>query len=387
MKRLSYVVLTVIIMFCSLSLLYSASLIWDPAGTNGLLHGLNIRVSDSKTNPSSYNKDYTHYNLDGFLGRFTYQGEQDVVLTFIAEYPMPSNSTQAQYFNFTKVDDSERYRRIFFVTTVKGERHNGNEGPILITDNVKIISSGDTLTIPQGAGSELLESPSSPTNLGYNLNSDQGFGPTYIYKYPYKYVWIDITVIRDTENNINNNSYNGSYTHAFSINGEGISSQVNLSGYRTSQSNGISYFLTVERTCPEFIPFSALVGYTTIQNTYPVGLLRYQSAINDATVSFYSNSNGTGTDFKFINSQGRTIDYYVVFKSQVPNITNPIKIDSTHNSFSTTNITFTSPTYGENASQKSLQGDVSIYLPSGLIPSSFIPGAYSSIIYVFVNAN
>ncbi|NCB01755.1 MAG: hypothetical protein EOM67_06260 [Spirochaetia bacterium] len=77
----------------------------------------------------------------------------------------------------------------------------------------------------------------------------------------------------------------------------------------------------------------------------------------------------------------------MVFTSQVPNIPNPVKIDSTHNSFSTTNITFTSPTYGENASQKSLQGDISIYLPSGLIPSSFTPGNYNSTIYVVVNAD
>ncbi|NCB01756.1 MAG: hypothetical protein EOM67_06265 [Spirochaetia bacterium] len=160
------------------SSIYSASLIWDPAGTIGLLHGLDITNPESDYDPANYINDYGHYNLEGFLGRFTYQGEGGVVLSFKVEAPYPNNNN-ANYFNFTKIDKRNRYRRVFFVTTVKGEKHNDDSGPILINDNVVIINTGDTFTIPTGAGSQLLDSPSSPTNLGYNLNSEQGYGSTF----------------------------------------------------------------------------------------------------------------------------------------------------------------------------------------------------------------
>ncbi len=366
----------------SLFPIYSASLIWDPAGTNGILNRLNVGIADSNTTPSYYDTYYEHYNLDGFIGRFIYQGEEGVVLTFNAEPPYASGQSSS-YFYYTRVGDTSRYRRVFLVTTVKGELHSGAEGGILLTHNPIIDNPGDTITIPKGAGSETITEPSSPTNLAYNSSAQLGYGPTYIYRYPYEYLWIDITVIRDTENSMRN----AEYTCGISITGEGIFNQLLLSGYRGNTVYvGPSYLFSVERIAPDYIPFSTLISYTSTSNSFPVGSVRYQSADSTATISFHSDSAGSAVDFIFKDAQNRTFPYSVVFDSQVPNLS-PVKVDATHNSFSTTNTTFTSPTHGETASQKSLQGDVSIYLASGLTPTSYIAGNYSSIIYVFVNAN
>ena len=265
---------------------------------------------------------------------------------------------------------------------MKGELHTGSEGGVLITNNLIIVNPGQTITIPYGAGSE--EFVSSPTDLGYNSNAQQGWGPSYMYRYPYKYLWIDITVIRDTETSSNFN--NGEYRSNLVITGEGISTQLQLSGYKGKERDGTSYLFSVERTSPQFIPFSTLVGYNDKNNTFPVGYVAYQSEVNSAKISFHSDSDGDEVDFKFSKGSSDPINYVVVYSGDTPSTTNTPILNKNQN-FQTTLTTFQSPTHGEIVDQYVLKGSLSIYVAGNLNSASFNAGTYSSIIYVSVDAD
>jgi hypothetical protein len=70
-----------------------------------------------------------------------------------------------------------------------GEQHDFSEA------NVVIDEEGETLTVPYGAGDETVQVGESGYNAqGESHEFDGSNG--YQYLYPYRYIWIDLTIIR-----------------------------------------------------------------------------------------------------------------------------------------------------------------------------------------------
>ena len=361
---------------------------WDPAGTNaGELGGLNIAQSDSSPAPLPANyQNGEYWTKDGFLGRLVYQGDSGNVLTFTNSGSSASGSGSGNYFYYIKTNSTSRWRRVFMVGTVKALRHESG-GELTLQQsptqtNAIIQSPGDTLTIPAGAGGETVSTSSPGYQGGYNRFGTWGSGPGYIYKYPYEYIWIDLTVIRMT-NTLNINR--GGYICQVQISGEGLSMHLDLSGYSNSSSlSPDTYVFELERAVPEFFAFQDLVTKNTYNDSFLVGYVRYRSVDGPARIFFAANPEGTSVDFRFTSIRG-SFPYNVVYTPQTPS-GSPTGIYSTSQRFPsvTTPIQFTSPIYGETRDVYALDGEVRIYVSAGL-GSQFLPAeAYSSKIYCFL---
>jgi len=359
----------------------AASLIWDSAGGNGLLGNLDLNTTDSTS------VDYTtgeHYSREGFLGRLVYQGEADRILTVTATGPAATSTSGGNYWYFTKTDDTGRWRRVFFVATIKAYLHTNAEGPILGTYNTIIDNPGDSITIPAGAGTEQYDTSAPSYTGGYNAQGTWGFGTTYRYRHPYRHIWIDLTTIRTTTSR---RLRTGVYESGLLLSGNGISAHLSLTGrYQNTSGAPGSYSFILERTCPTTIPFQELIQKTTYTNSYPVGTVRFNSVDTRARISFASDSQGLFTDFRFASDRG-SFDYHVVYTPQVPS-GYATSIDSTGKTFASTAnpVPFTSPTHGETELQYQLEGEVRIYVDPGTTPFSAPADTYDSRIYCFLTA-
>lgn len=359
----------------------AASLIWDSAGGNGQLGNLDLSSSDSTS------VDYTtgeHYSREGFLGRLIYQGDANLVLTATATGPAATSTPNGNYWYFTKTDDTSRWRRVFFVATIKAYLHTNTEGPILSTYNTIIENPGDTITIPAGAGSEQYDTNDPSYTGGYNAQGTWGFGTSYRYKYPYRYIWIDLTTIRTTTSR---RLKSGEYELGMLLSGNGISAHLNLTGrYLNFSGASGSYSFVLERTCPSTIPFQELIERTTYTNSYQVGIVRFNSVDTPARVFFASDSQGLFTDFRFTSNRG-SFGYHVVYTPRIPS-GYATKIDSTNKIFpsSANPVPFTSPTHGETEQQYQLEGEIRIYVDPGTTLFVAPADTYNSKIYCFLTA-
>lgn len=366
--------------------LHSASLVWDSAGGEGELGQLNIGSADSPSTSSSYiNGD--HYLKDGFLGRFVYEGPAtDLVFTNMLASPSGGGSS----LYYTKTDNINRWRRYFMVATLVAFDHNKNRVSIrkdASAQNTIIENSQDELAIVSGAGTDEYNT-SDPTYAGgYNAQGVFGNGSTYKYVYPYKVYWIDLTVIRSSNaNSLNNGVYESQVRIADTRNG--ISMSLILGGYRGSAiSNPEQFSFSINRVCPDSVPFGELAQKNSSANSYLVGYVTYQSVERRAQVKFASNYTGDQVNFLFRNVTypTDTIPYQVGFKSITPS-TNIVTISSASNSFASTTskVAVTSTIYGETENQYLLTGEIRIWVNSSITEFSPPSGAYTTNIYCIV---
>lgn len=373
-------ILAIVYIFLAMTIC-ATSLIWDSAGGNGLLGNLDLGTADST------NVDYTsgqYYSLDGFLGRFVYQGEANNTIVVTNTGPLATGNGSGNYFFFTKTDNSGRWRRVFFVVTVKAYLHTNAEGSILGTHNTIIDNPGDSIVIPAGAGTEEYDTGDPSYTGGYNAQGIWGVGSTFKFKYPYKYIWFDMTTIRSTSNR---QLRAGVYESGLLLAGDGISVHLNLTGrYQNSSGAPGSYSFVLERTAPSAIPFQELIQKTTYTNSYPVGTVRYNSVDTRARIFFASNPEGTLADFRFVSPRG-SFPYHVVYSPRIPSGF-ATKIDSPTKIFPSTAslVPVTSPTHGETEQQYQLEGEIRIFVNPGTNMFSAPADSYSSRIYCFLTA-
>jgi hypothetical protein len=363
--------------------LNSASLVWDSAGGVGELGQLNIGSADSPSASSSYiNGD--HYSKDGFLGRFVYEGPAtDLEFTNIGSVPSGGGSS----FYYTKTTDTNRWRRYFMVASLVAFDHAENRIVIrqsTSAQNTIIENSNDKVVLTNGAGTDEYIT-SDPTYAGgYNAQGVFGNGSTYKYVYPYKVYWIDLTVIRSSNtNSLNNGAYESQIRIADTRNG--ISMSLSLGGYRGSTtSNPEQFSFSINRVCPDSVPFGELALKNSSANSYLVGYVTYQSVERRANVRFASNYAGDQVNFLFRNVAfpTDTIPYQVGFKSITPSA-NIATISSASNSFASTTsrVAVTSTIYGETENQYLLTGEIRIWVNSSITEFSPPSGAYTTNIY------
>lgn len=381
-------VMFLIILVLGISTLHATnSWQWDAAGGAGKLNNLDLEDEDEDPDPKPNKyRNGEWYTKPGFLGRFIYTGGADNELVFTNIGPVASKAGgNSDKFHYTRVGHTDNWRRVFLVATIIGRTHNGTR--IVFTPNTILERSGDILTIPDSAGSETYTAADPNFGRGYNnvgqLYSGVGSDPAYNYVHPYALFWVDITVIRmDKDRDLED----GPYESQVGINGEGVSMALSLGGYVESSQRVESYSFSVDRVAPDIIPFEELFLKKTLNNSYLVGYLRYNSVDKQANIYFASDNGGTITDFKF-RSGIHNFPYKVGFRSNTPS--GPLtEITSIYTRFPTTSykIAETSPIFGETQKQYVLKGEIRIFVGTDLNRYSMPAESYSSIIYCFVDA-
>ncbi len=364
--------------------------------TIGTLTEIDIAIGES-SNPNSFITG-EYWSSSGFTGRLIYQGPAGNTLTVdIGDPLVVPNSTNGFYFTRAisgTSSDKNDWRQYFLVTRAKGLYHDGNTQHDYSGVNIIVDQPGDTITITRGAGFETV----AIGQTGYNTTGGSGIyngSNGYQYLYPYRYLWIDIIVIRSTiSNGLGANGARGYYQSILTFTGPGMNSNLVLRGYNRPRSNNYdpdSYYFGVERVAPLYIPYSELITKTTLENSLLVGYLRYHSVAWSGTVRFASNATGTEANFQFsalVNQVVRSFPYYVVFDPSIPN-GNATRIYTTSNTFSSTSTLFSLPNLigGDPIQNKVLQGDIRIFVPSNLTLSSIPASTYTSIIYCILTTN
>lgn len=69
--------------------------------------------------------------MDGYVGRFVYQGEANKIITITSGGLTPSMGASPEYFYYTKIDNLTYWRRVNFVVTMKPLLHNDSEGAVI----------------------------------------------------------------------------------------------------------------------------------------------------------------------------------------------------------------------------------------------------------------
>lgn len=361
--------------------------------TVGTLTEIDIAIEESST-PSNFITG-EHWTRSGFTGRLVYQGPAGNTLTVDIGDPLVVPNT-IDGFYFTRASsstssDKNDWRKYFLITRAKGLYHNGAQHDYSGA-NVIVDQPGDTIPITRGAGFETV----AIGQTGYNTTGGSGVyngSNGYQYLYPYRYLWIDIIVIRMLEDNgLGANSARGYYQSILTFTGPGMSSNLVLRGYnrpRTTSYDPDSYYFGVERVAPLYIPYSELITKTSLENSLLVGILRYHSTDWSGTVRFASNAAGTATNFLFtatVNQIVRSFPYYVVFDPSIP-AGNATRIYTTSNTFSSTWASIPNLIGGDPLQNEVLQGDIRIFVPSNMTMSSIPSSTYSSIIYCILTTN
>jgi hypothetical protein len=361
--------------------LFSNALTYDIA--TGTLRDFAINYADNPDDPSAYMNSTPVVDHPGFLGRLIYTGEP-TQLTVFNHGP----TTGGSRFYFTGLDwsgqsNTNYYREFFLVARAKGLRH-GSPGTQhdFSQINTVVTGPGQMINIPYGAGDETVQ----VGELGYNAQGQQDVftgSNEYQYLYPYRYIWIDLTIIRTS--NANRSFWITYYESLLWIqSSEEASVLLTLSGedYRwiVWGQHPESYAFSIEKTVEDGFPFSWLQQASTIYNALEIAKVIYRAEDSAASIRFASDASGTQAQFFFRNQYGDVFPFSLAFDASKPNQT-VVPITSSQ-TFETALQSVTSPIDGNSIHQLHvLEGSVLAYLPSYLDPPM---GVYSSTVYVFV---
>lgn len=360
---------------------------WDEApmegGAQGPLGLKNLDLDKDDLTGSDYDVDtyktgeWHNSNWATYLGRLVYQGAPNTV--YVTNNGLPAGIAGLNNFYYTRVTNVNQRAQVFFVATLKGIRHDGVVERVE-TNNDLIVDQNDTINFTKGAGLEEIDNPGSEE--GYNDKAQKGTTVNHKYKYPYRILWADFSVVRASKG-----TGNHPYESFLYFEGDGISATVELAGYtKGSSGQPDTYFFSVERIVPDPIPFDMLVQRDSLGNRLPVGMVRFNSSDMRAKIQFASNSQGDAIDFKFTSGDS-SFPYSVVFQSIQPS-GSAQKIMSTDDRFPITSsmIAFTSPITGESVNQYILEGELSIYVDQQLKSKQIVAGDYTTEIYCKVTS-
>jgi hypothetical protein len=361
--------------------LFSNALTYDIA--TGTLRDFAINYADNPDDPSAYMNSTPVVDHPGFLGRLIYTGEP-TQLTVFNHGP----TTGGSRFYFTGLDwsgqsNTNYYREFFLVARAKGLRH-GSPGTQhdFSQINTVVTGPGQMINIPYGAGDETVQ----VGELGYNAQGQQDVftgSNEYQYLYPYRYIWIDLTIIRTS--NANRSFWITYYESLLWIqSSEEASVLLTLSGedYRwiVWGQHPESYAFSIEKTVEDGFPFSWLQQASTIYNALEIAKVIYRAEDSAASIRFASDAGGNQAQFFFRNQYGDVFPFSLAFDASKPNLT--VVPITTSQTFETVVQSVTSPLDGNSTHQMHvLEGSVLAYLPIYQDPPM---GLYTSTVYVFV---
>ena len=275
---------------------------------------------------------------------------------------------------------------------IKGKYRNGCDYDFS-QENYLVEYDGGSFSTVLGAGNDA----ATIGDIGYDFSGNEGInqvGNDYIYKYQFEYLWIDVTAIRtENESGIDENKNRGYYQSILSLTGDGVYEVLHIEGFtdnlKSSFQNPDEMSFGIEREAPSVIPFSELYDKDTLSNSYLVGYVHYSSPLIGGSISLYPDSNGNDEDFYFTSTIGSntvTFSYYVIFDPiRCDNVSSPLIIDPSNNSFDTEYGIVYSAIDTQNSTEYVVTGNIRIILDNNLILTSYPAASYTSKIYaVFI---
>ncbi len=355
----------------------SDSLSYDMA--SGTLSDFSLSSADDESSPSYYLTSGEVWSQSGYIGRIIYTGPP-TTLTISNNGPEAKGGYGRFYFTRLKTNGQRllnRWREFFLVLRAKGYTH-GNSQHDFSGHNSVIEYDGDSITIAYGAGPEQVAVGEEGYNTARGLGIYNGSNG-YMYRYPYRTIWVDLTLVRTTRvSSLNTGYYESQLRLATTGNAHEL---LQLSGRYGTWAYGEtpSFFFSLQKTIEEEFPFELLQATSSPSNSLEVGTCTYHSEDFAAEIRFASNAEGTDDTFMLTNSVGDSIPYSLAFDATKPNLA--VQAVSASSVFSTQYATIYSPIGGASSSMEVLEGSVRMYLQGAYDPPS---GLYSSTIYCFV---
>ncbi|NLZ77654.1 MAG: hypothetical protein GX911_06770 [Spirochaetales bacterium] len=315
------------------------------------------------------------WKKSGFVGRVVYTGPA-TTLSFTNTGPTATGTGNNRFY-FTSLSSTAHWSEFFLVLRAKGLRHSGDQHDFSGINTVAE-HPGETITISYGAGSEeVAVGEEGYDNTGDKDTYDGSNG--YKYRYPYRYIWVDVTLIRPR---ITSHSWwnlnTGYYESEITVTALSLTSHLlRLSGiYWTASGNPPPFYsFGVTKTIADPFPFSELEGRTTPSQALKVGVVEYTSSATAANIHFAANAEGTSDPFSF-HCEDSSFPYSLAFDSGE----NIVEV-TPGQTFATEIEEIQSPIDSTTSNMHVLEGDLKVYLPDQVRPAS---GEYSSTIYCFV---
>lgn len=360
-------------------IIFSGSLDYDKA--TGNLDGFSVTTTDSPNYPSGYENSTEVWDKSGFIGRLLYVGEPTTFMfTNIGLDPYgTSNNRFYCILNNTGTANTAVWKEFFLVARAKGITQGGPNIP----------SPPRTLLLPTMVDPSVLHLELElnwwqlgrpgmiPTDKAVSITGSNAFR----YKYPYKIIWIDLTLIRTSASrSIYTRGYHES--HILISTNTGLCHELHMGGEYNPKSSNIEpnvYFFGIEEQYTQAFPFSDLQNRNTVASALEVATIRYTSHVDQAQIRIASNAAGTVTSFRFTSDQGLSFPFKVVYDGTIPNRA-AVEVTPSSNIFTTASTTLSSPVEGSYTAYR-LEGKVKLFVPTYTQPAS---GLYSSTIYVLV---
>lgn len=370
--------LTLLILILFAFPLFAATLSYDQA--SGILVGFDLAVADTQTNSNDYNNTNSYWvEPYQYIGRLAYSGGP-ATLSFFNSGSSAVDSQNLFYFTYMTngISHLDRWRAFFLVAKIRVIRHGSTQHEDYGDGkNKRILSPGNSFTVP---GSGPSDDQVNVGQWGYNADGEGNILGTkkkdrdYIYRYQYKSVWIDLTVIRRTQIHPSPLPL-GFYETKFLVEANtGPTCNFHLVGENNPE--GPSDFLfTILNVAPSPFPFEDIRNKNSVQDSLKLAEVSYFSSLDAATLEFSSSSNGSAANFQ-LTSGGFSIPYKVVFDCSIP-AQNPVTIHANTRFYSQYTST-PSPIDTNVTNANVISGDLSIYLEQPMNPMA---GTYTSKIY------
>ncbi|NLA93619.1 MAG: hypothetical protein GX842_09390 [Spirochaetales bacterium] len=354
-----------------LKVVVSLLLLLTPLYANSLEWNLTANTTDLNLFSSQY------------VGQLIYQGEGDNPIEVTNIGPLPYGEASERFY-YTHQNESNRWQRVLLEVTLRGHRHSSGKVEILNIDNRLLQYSGDSFTIPIGAGPDLIPNPGFVE--GYNSDGVLGRGSNYHYRYPYQFITIELAVTPTSDNNLTGSSTQGIYESNLHFSGDNLALILSLEGRSRAEMVAEGHTFSIEMVAHETLPFDQLIERDSFTNTLRVGVIEYSSFETGATVNFASDATSSGADFQ-LTSIRNSIPYSLVFESNLPP-KRAEKVLENSSGFPTTTLQLkkTTSTHSEVITEHLLSGEVGIYVDKALKNSRLPADFYSTQIYCIITS-
>lgn len=404
----------VLLFFSALFILSQApllgnQLLYQPTGA-GKLTGFDIELLPTvMMRPANYwhNKDpilgeaWQVRSSAFYVGRVLFLGEPGTPMTITNLGPLPSSGSgySLNKFYWTQMTGGGNdWTEYYIVLRPKGFTHEEKQDDYF-KKHIAIQETGGSIILERGAG------PSTElVVVGEQGFDGKGKAGTYNgsnefkYKYQYKAIFIDVTLIPPNNSHWTRKVIGISYPQygfyesniKFSVPGDSLS--LSLQGEHGKDNelpSNPSCMFEVTNYCSDTVPYEILRNHHfSVATALEIGSLSYSSPSCEAVVTLASNVAGTEANFAFKSeTSNATIPHRLVYHcttGREGDCDNPIVVTNNRKSFLTYHdpIGPPSPIEGTLGPGNYLEAKLKIYLdPTSHYPTS---GEYTSTIYVLL---
>ncbi len=396
-------ILFIALLLLSQALLLGNQLLYQPTEAGKLTGFVVTRSTSLIKRPASHwhnNKEeaWDFENSKFYVGRILFLGEPGTSMTITNLGPLPTSGKDydVNKFYWTQMTGGgSDWTEYYIVLRPKGFTHEETQDDYL-NKNTVIQETGGSITLERGAGpsTELVavgEQGFDGKGDGGTYNGSNGFK----YKYQYKAIFIDVTIIPPNNRNwtrLGTRPQYGFYESNlnFTVPGDSLSLALQAEeGSGNDPPPNIACQFDVDSYYSDPVPYETLRNHHySVATALEIGALSYASPTCQAAVTLASNAAGTEANFAFkCETSHETIPHRLVYHcttGREGECDGPIVVTNNRKSF----YTFHDPTgppspiEGTLGPGNYLEAKLKLYLdPTSEYPCS---GKYTSTIYVIL---